>query len=184
MTSSNILVVYSYGSESSLLALIYNVEFCKPSLNAADNTDVSLTVLPFVCRFLRVEDGTPSSDVVDRFRMSAASEAVDISLIVRSRRDLISLSGVRLPSPSFDSPKSSKRSCDKAFSRSRDGVRDRSDFFSVALLGVSSRSKSLFDPVGDKESRNKLQRNNLTPPCLCHKICEPQGMENSRQTTN
>lgn len=94
----------------------------------------------------------PSIDVVERFRISVASEAVDISLIVLSRRDFSSLSGVRLPSFSLESPRSSRRSRDRAFSRSRDGVRDRSGFFRVALLGDSVRSMSLLDPDGDKES--------------------------------
>ena len=92
-------------------------------------------------------------DVVERSSISAASEAVDISLIVLSRRDFNSFSGVRLPS--LSSPKSSRRSRDRAFSRSREGVRDRSGFFRVSLLGESVTSKSLLDPDGDKESGNK-----------------------------
>ena len=175
ITSSNILVVYSYGSESSLFALIYSVECRKPSLNAAERTDVSLIVLPYANRFFCAENAAPSSDVVERSRRSVASEAVDISLIVLSRRDLSSLSGVRMPSPSFDSPKSSKRSRDKAFSRSRDGVRDRSGFFRVALLGESVTSKSLLDPDGDKEPGNKQQSHNLTQLSLFHMICKLKG---------
>lgn len=93
--------------------------------------------------------------MVERSSISAASEAVDISLIVLTRPDLSSLSGVRLPS--LSSARSSRRSRDRAFSRSRDGVRDRSGFFRVSLLGESVTSKSLLDPDGDKESENKGQ---------------------------
>ena len=95
-----------------------------------------------------------------------ASEAVDISLIVLSRRDLSSLSGVRLPS--LSSPKSSSRSRDRAFSRSREGVRDRSGFFRVSLLGESVTSKSLLDPDGDKESGKKVTTSHYRTNFVSH----------------
>lgn len=98
----------------------------------------------------------PSIDVVDRFKISAeAWEFVDISLIVRWRLGFNSLSGV-LRSP-FSVRSSSKRSRDKDFSRSRDGVRDLSGFFNV-LLGESLRSKSPLDPDGDNESTIKTTK--------------------------
>lgn len=150
--SSNILVVYSYGSESSLFALIYSWECREPSLKA-DITDVSLIVLPKFNLFLC--EKAPSIEVVERSSISAASEAVDISLIALTRPDLSSPSGVRLPS--LSSPRSSRRSRDRAFSRSREGVRDRSGFFRDSLLGESVTSKSLLEPDGDKESGNKGQ---------------------------
>lgn len=95
----------------------------------------------------------PSIDVVDRFKISA--EAWDISLIVRWRLGFNSLSGVLRPP--FSVRSSSKRSRDKDFSRSRDGVRDLSGFFNV-LLGESLRSKSPLDPDGDNESTNKTTK--------------------------
>ena len=150
--SSNILVVYSYGSESSLFALIYSWECREPSLKA-DRTDVSLIVLPYVNLFLC--EKAPSIDVVERSSTSTASEAEDISLIVLTRPDLSSLSGVRLPS--LSSARSRRRSRERAFSRSPEGVRDRSGFFKVSLLGESVTSKSLLDPDGDRESGKKGQ---------------------------
>lgn len=97
-----------------------------------------------------------SIDVVDRFKISAeAWDVVDISLIVRWRLDFNSLSGVLRPP--FSAGSSSKRSRDKDFSRSRDGVRDLSGFFNV-LLGESLRSKLPLDPDGDNESTNKTKK--------------------------
>lgn len=98
----------------------------------------------------------PSIDVVDRFKISAeAWDVVDISLIVRWRLGFNSLSGVLRPP--FSVRSSSKRSRDKDFSRSRDGVRDLSGFFNV-LLGESLRSKSPLDPDGDNESTIKTTK--------------------------